>query len=251
MTPDFDPTIFLSTLHNRFQTLEDLRTELRTRSQDLNKELLDLVNENYQDFLSLGSSLKGGDEKIEEVRLGLLAFKREVQGLRGKVEDKKVDVGRLIEEKKSIRNQVQRGRGLLEVDRRLEELEERLMLTSKEAQKSDDVMELSESDDESEEEMSGGICISGIRRHAEQYLYIQKLIEKLGPDHPFLIQQEERLLRLKQTILLDLGSALKQAAAINDEDKANAVKILAIYRTMDQSKDAVAVLKELRINDHG
>jgi hypothetical protein len=49
---------------------------LRSRSQLLNKELLDLVNSNYQDFLNLGNSLHGGEEKVEEVRIGLLGFRK-------------------------------------------------------------------------------------------------------------------------------------------------------------------------------
>lgn len=244
MTPDFDPTIFLSNLHNRFQTLEDLRSELRTRSQDLNKELLDLVNEKYQDFLSLGSSLKGGDEKIEEVKVGLLGFKREVEGVKAKVSERKDEVGRLVEERMSIRKQMHLGRSLIEVDRRLEALEDQLMLTSKEAQDFDNIVELSESDEDSEEEMSGSVSISKIRRHAEQYLYVQKLINRLGPDHPFLIKQEERLSRLKQTILLDLSSALKRAIALDTEGKGFTLKVLEIYRTMSESKDAIAVLRE-------
>jgi len=56
LAPDFDPATFLSSLSNRHQSLADLRIELRDLSEALNKELLDLVNENYQDFLSLGSA---------------------------------------------------------------------------------------------------------------------------------------------------------------------------------------------------
>ena len=72
LAPTFDAPTYLSTLSDRHQTLEDLRSDLRERSQGLSKELLDLVNTNYEQFLSLGSDLKGGEEKVEDVRVGLL-----------------------------------------------------------------------------------------------------------------------------------------------------------------------------------
>ena len=32
------------------------------------------MNANYEDFLGLGGQLKGGEERVEEVRLGVLGF---------------------------------------------------------------------------------------------------------------------------------------------------------------------------------
>ena len=248
LTPDFDPTTFLSTLHNRHQTLEDLRAELRTRSQDLNKELLDLVNENYQDFLSLGSSLKGGDEKVEEVRLGLLGFKREVEGLRGKVDGRRKEVAELVEERKRVRESVQLGRRLLEIERKIGDLEGRLMLAStspRGTEVNEEGIVVSESDEESDEEPeSDGISIVRLQRHMEQYMYIKGLVERTGPDHPFLVKQEERVLRLKQTVLLDLNSALKQAVAGGEAMRGDLLKLLGIYRQMGEASEAMQVLKE-------
>ena len=248
LTPDFDPATFLSTLHNRHQTLEDLRAELRTRSHDLNKELLDLVNENYQDFLSLGSSLKGGDEKVEEVRLGLLGFKREVEGLRGKVDGRKKDVEELVEDRRRIREDIQVGRWLLEIERKIGDLEGRLLLAStgpREAEVNEEGIALSESEEESDEEPgSSGIGILRLRRHMEQYMYIKGLVEKIGPEHPFLVKQEERMLRLKQTVLLDLNSALKQAVAGGETMEGDLLKLLGIFKQMGETTEAMQVLKE-------
>lgn len=248
LTPDFDPTTFLSTLRNRHQTLEDLRSELRTRSQDLNKELLDLVNENYQDFLSLGSSLKGGDEKVEEVRLGLLGFRREVEGLRSKVDGRRKEVEELVEERKRIRASIQMGRRLLEIERQIGDLEGRLMLTStgpRQAEVNDEGVVLSESEEESDEETeSDGIGVLRLRRHMEQYMYIKGLVERTGPGHPFLVKQEERVLRLKQTVLLDLNSALKQAVAGGEDMRADLLKLLVLYRQMGEASEALQVLKD-------
>ncbi|KAL6722201.1 hypothetical protein ACLMJK_001308 [Lecanora helva] len=248
LTPDFSPTTFLSSLRNRHQTLEDLRSELRTRSQDLNKELLDLVNENYQDFLSLGSSLKGGDERVEEVRLGLMGFGKEVEGLRGKVEERKGEVEGLVRERRRIRGEIWLGRRLLEVEQRIGELEVRLMLVEKGARNRDGEEEVdSESEEESGEEGEGsGLSVSRLRRHVEQYLLISQSVERIGKDHPFLVKQDERVLRLKNTVLLDLNNALKQAVSNGENGGDDLLKLLMVYKQMDQGDEAISVLKELK-----
>ncbi|MCJ1370023.1 hypothetical protein MMC20_001235 [Loxospora ochrophaea] len=251
LVPDFDPTSFLSSLHNRHQTLEDLRSELRTRSQELNKELLDLVNSNYQDFLSLGSSLQGGEEKVEEVRVGLLGFKRDVEGLKEKVDDRRKEVDQLVEEKRRVRKEIQRGRGLLEVDQRLEELEEGLLLklkgaTTRRETDTDDI-EISESEEDSGNEAAkNSTSISRLQRRVIQFVYTRKLADKIGSDQPFIAKQEERLSRVRNTLLLDIGSAFKQIST-NEHARGTTLKILNIYRELGEPDEALRILKDRKI----
>ncbi|KAI4189256.1 MAG: hypothetical protein L6R41_001577 [Letrouitia leprolyta] len=245
LTPDFDPATFLSSLRNRHQTLEDLRAELRTRSQDISKELLDLVNDNYQDFLSLGSSLKGGDEKVEEVRLGLLGFKREVEGLKVKVDERKKEVEDLVAQRKEIRRQMQLGRSLLDVDYRLQELERSLMVASTEASSellgNDIGQDISDGEDDSDDGQGGNASTARLDRHVRQYLLARRAMDRIGPTHPSIIGQEGRITRIKNTILLDLGNALKQ---LKSEDTEQATKLLGAYRDLDESQEALKILKE-------
>ncbi|KAL9119261.1 MAG: hypothetical protein Q9187_004185 [Circinaria calcarea] len=248
LTRDFDPTAFLSSLHNRHQTLEDLRTELRTRSQELNKELLDLVNNNYQDFLSLGGSLKGGEEKIEEITVGLLGFRRDVEGLKKKIEDRRKEVEKLVDERRKIRKEVQLGRSLLEIDQRLEELEEKLMLVSMGANSPDNKDEpfnISDTEEESDgEEDASVLSVSRLQRRVQQYIYIKRLMEKVGAEHPFLIKQEERLSRLRQTLMLDLSNILTRKGSPDHYGKEDVLKAAALYRDMGESDEALRVLRK-------
>ena len=254
LTPNFSPTDFLASLHNRHQTLEDLRAELRTRSQELNKELLDLVNDNYQDFLGLGRSLRGGEEKVEEVRVGLLGFKREVDTLKEKVHQRRTEVDGLLGERRAITNEIRIGRALLEVNSRLDELEERLMVgnDAKRAPSDEerDDMDISDSGEDSDDDRKPGssIPLSRLKRRAQQYIYIKRLIAKTGANHPFLVKQEERLLRIRQTLQLDLSTALQHATAGSGDvdDSGRILRILAIYRDMGESEDAVIVLRGSR-----
>ena len=191
--------------------------------------------------------MKGGDEKVEEVSLGLLGFKREVEGLRGKVEERRSEVEQLLAERSTIRVEVQIGRQLLEVNRKIGELEGRLMLGSagiRKLEENREAEQLSESDGESEDEGDGADnAIPKLRRHMEQYKCIRRLVENIGANHPFLVKQEDRILQLKQTVLLDLNSALKQALAGGEEKKGDLLRLLGIYKQMGQANEAVEILK--------
>lgn len=194
--------------------------------------------------------MKGGDEKVEEVRLGLLGFRREAEGLRAKVDGRRKEVEELVEERKRIRESVQVGRRLLQIEKSIGELEERLMLTSNGPRKTEvngEEIALSESEEESDDEPeNNGVGIPRLRRHMEQYMYIKGSIEKTGSEHPFLVRQEERVLRLKQTLLLDLSSALKQAIAGGEDMRGDLLKLLEIYKQMGEANEAIQVLREAK-----
>lgn len=253
LAPTFDAPTYLSTLSDRHQTLEDLRSDLRERSQALSKELLDLVNTNYEQFLSLGSDLKGGEEKVEDVRVGLLSFKRGVEDVRGKVRERKLEVEGLLGEKKSVSKDIALGRKLLEVDSRLEELEDRLMVAS--LGRSPNGLEDSWSEDEDEDEDEDELAIDGLvngtstrklQRLVLDYRNIEHLSTTVGLDHPFIAAQQPRLLRLKNTIILDLNTALKHAMSLKEEGRPRLVKIMGIYRDLGAGDEAVKILRGVK-----
>ena len=101
----FSPTEFLASLRNRHQTLEDLRAELRARSKDLERELVELVNRDYADFVGLGASLRGGDGRVVDLRMGLLGFRGEVAGVVGVVEGVRREVEVLVRRKAGVGGQ--------------------------------------------------------------------------------------------------------------------------------------------------
>jgi hypothetical protein len=102
---EFSPHAFLSSLRNRHQTLEDLRSELRNRSKDLESELVELVNRDYADFVGLGSSVKGGEGRVEDLKVGLLGFRREVEGIVNGIEKVKMELELELAAKERIRRE--------------------------------------------------------------------------------------------------------------------------------------------------
>jgi len=254
LAPTFSAPAYLSTLSDRHQTLEDLRTDLRERSQALSKELLDLVNTNYEQFLSLGSDLKGGEEKVEDVRVGLLGFKRGVEDVRGKVRERRGEVEGLLGEKRGVSREIALGRKLLEVDERLEELEDRLMVASLGRTvngSQEDSWSDSEDEDVEDEELAvdgavGGTSTKKLQRLVVDCRQVEALTESIGKGHPFIIAQQSRIIRVRNTILLDLSTALKQTAVMGESGKTRLIRILIIYREFGANAEAVKVLKDLK-----
>ena len=226
--------------------------ELRTRSQELNKELLDLVNDNYQDFLGLGSSLKGGEEKIEEIKLGLLRFQREVDGLKENISRRRIEVEELFDQRKSISREIRKSKALVEVSTRLEELEDSLNvgaalngIANGHAVDSD-FTESDESEDEGNEEFGATISTVRLKRRVQQFVFLRRLMRKIGTSHPFVAKQEDRVSKVRQALLLDLSSALAENRRTNPANEQRILIVLALYRDMDDSSEALSAIRELR-----
>ncbi|KAK8208456.1 oligomeric golgi complex component, COG2-domain-containing protein [Phyllosticta capitalensis] len=279
VTPSqFSAPAYLSTLSHRHQTLSDLRSDLRARSQLIARELLDLVNGNYTDFLSLGQALQGGEERVEEVRVGVLGLRGALGDVRSAVLDREGEVQELVRERERVGRAVRTARGLLEVERGLGECEDALGVAqggaaaaaasgawAKHNSKSADgdenianadastVGSYSTSDSESDSDDSSSpdeqamlpsaTSLPRLRRLVRQYLSIRQQMAHIGPDHPFLVAQEPRLVKIRNTLLLDLGAALKHARAAGEPGKGRVLRILSVYEEMDEGGEAVGVLK--------
>ncbi|KAI7157985.1 hypothetical protein D0869_15467 [Hortaea werneckii] len=245
LAPNFNPHSYLTSLNprSRHQTLEDLRTDLRQRSQQLNQELLDLVNSNYESFLDLGQSLRGGEEKVESVRVGGLGFEREIEQVRKQVE-RRNELGGLLGERRGVRRDVQVGRALLEVHEGLRELEERLGIVDVEGEEEDEEDEEEDEEDEDEDDEEGSpedVRLRRLERHVQLYVLLRRQEERVGK-HPFLEAQQSRFAEVRKTLLLDLAGALRHAKA-QRQDPERVLKIVKLYGQMDAEGEAVRILK--------
>ncbi|KAG8627726.1 hypothetical protein KVT40_003599 [Elsinoe batatas] len=234
LDPAFTPENYLSSLRNRHQTLEDLRTELRDRVRELGKELVDLVNGEYEDLMGVGMQLKGGEEKVEGVRVGVLGFGREVEGLRAVVKGRKEEVGRLVGERRRVRGEMVLGRRLLEVGERVEELERRLGLKSDGEGDGD-----GEDEEEDEEDEDDGLV--RLKGNVRLYAQLRDLMERIG-HHPFLDAQAGRVKSVREALLLDLGAALRLARR-DAGGQSTTLKVIGMYRDVREAAEAVRILK--------
>lgn len=234
---------------SRFQTLEDLQTELQDLLKSLNKELVDLVNDNYTSFLSLGQKLSGGEERIEEIRVGLLGFQRDVSAIRQLVDARAKETSVLLEEKRSLRKDIQVGRALLEVDERLVELERRLNLAPRNTRydtsdTKDDGNDGGNDDEEtmgdfkdwsddwlqndvdpgiSDEDEDAGADLPdlprALRKNVEQFLIVRQLSEKCGLQHPFVLAQVDRVNVIGNILRKDLEAATRAQSDVKAKQR--------------------------------
>lgn len=250
LAANFDASEYLSTLADRHQTLEDLRSDLRERSQALSKELLDLVNTNYEQFLSLGSDLRGGEEKVEDVRVGLLGLKRGFEEVQGKIRARGQEVDDLLLEKTRVNKQISMARTMLELDARLEELEDKLMMGSVDRQTRGEAWSGSDDDEDEEDALenvtAGGTSIKTLQRLVRDYRQTIHIAEAAGDETAFVAAQEQRMGRVRNVLLLDLNTALKEANGSDNSSRARLVKVLDIYREMGEPAEAVKILKGLK-----
>jgi len=235
-----------------------LRQELRDLSQSLNKELLDLVNQNYQAFLSLGGALRGGEEKVEEVRVGLLGFQRDATSLSAKVDARRQDIENLLREKKQLRANANLGRMLLDILARIEELELGLLIgdaaqppTQVAVEESDLDVDLSGSDSGNDDDISlpSGprpatmISLRRLEHQIQKYAYIPPVTERLGNSHPFLTSLQPRIEKIKLTLLLDLNTALDQADNAEERRDERILKVLQLYSLIGEEVSAISALR--------
>ncbi|SPO00751.1 uncharacterized protein DNG_03499 [Cephalotrichum gorgonifer] len=249
LAADFQPAEYLSSLPQRHQTLEDLRSELRERSSSISAELLELVNNNYTAFLSLGNDLRGGDEKIENVKVALLGFRRAVEEVKSRVSARGNEVGKLNSELGGVRSDIETGRKMLELDERLSDLEHRLTIGG--TKKTEEDSPFDDSSDEEEEESSGddgaeslvGSSPGKLAAFVRDLTLIELLADSLGREMPFVIRAEERIIKCRATILIDLGNALKEAKSAGPGGQSRLLKYLGLYRTLGAGQDAVVALR--------
>ncbi|KAI1272283.1 oligomeric golgi complex component, COG2-domain-containing protein [Xylaria sp. FL0933] len=246
LAPDFDAPTYLSSLPSRHQTLEDLRSDLRERSTSINTELLELVNSNYASFLGLGDELRGGEDRVEDVRVALLGFRRAVEEVRSRVRERGGEVAGLNRELGVVRGEIEMGRKMLELEDRVCALEGRLAVGSMPGDTTDE----SEEDDEEEDDGSGGdedavrgSSATKLTQLAGDYATIEELADEIGRDAPVVRKMEERMIRCRNTLLLDLNAALKEARRAGVPGRTRLLRLMGIYATLDAQADAVKALK--------
>ena len=249
LQPGFSAASYLSKLHNRHQNLEDLQSDLRSRSTLLSKELLDVVNSNYQDFIELGLGLSGSENKVEEARLDVMGFRREVENMKSRVVGEESQINSLIQERVRIKKDIDMGRKMLNLESRVGELERQLMIKSKEA-KSDE-REIPYDDgsyigsDENEEDSMPTLSQTMLRRNVKNYLLAKQIMKHNDMDHPFVAAQNTRMSKIAEVLRLDLSMALKRLNSEKSPDADRILNIIGLFREMGEANEAIRTLKLL------
>ena len=249
LRPEFSAASYLSTLQNRHQNLEDLQSELRSRSALLSRELLDLVNSNYQDFIKLGLGLSGSEGKVEEVRLDVMGFRREVENIKSRISKEESQINGLIQERIQTQRDISMGRNMLHLDSKIRELERQLMISPRKETKDNGEREqsfnesLDISSDDNEEDGMPALSQARLRRLVQKYLYLKEVVKHNGVDHPFVVAQKARISKITEALRLDLSVALKRLKSETPSDADKLLQIISLFRDMDEAPEALKILK--------
>ena len=171
------------------------------------------MNDNCQDYLNLGTTLQGGEDRLEEVRLGLLSGQRDLISIRDNVAQRQAKVSALIQEKRQLAKSVQTANALMDFEQLLEDLETVLLLRPQEnGTEAQDQDMYEEGDDVKGEDT----LLTRLDRQVEQYLILKLLVRRHESGQPYILAQQDRLAKVKSTLLLDLNGAVKQLRAAEE-----------------------------------
>lgn len=181
--------------------------------------------------------------------MGLLGFAKEVKALEGVVGQREGEVERLVGERRAIRAQIVVGRRLVEYEERLRECEEGVAVEGRGGDGGSSSGSGSESDEEEDddegEDAQYGTSVARLRRNVVQYRLVKEATTGLE-EHPFVVAQTTRLGRVRSTLLLDLSTALQQAKKAGTAGSGRIMQIMKLYADMEESGEAVKVLKTLK-----
>lgn len=161
------------------------------------------------------------------------------------------------------------GRALLGWEGRVAALESRLgmrgpgegVVEQRSGGGSDDEESDSEADDEEEvlsddggdEEVdvtsnrAGAASQARLGRRIQEFKVIRQSAARLGSMFPFMVAQQPRLLRIRNTLLLDLSSCLQYAKG----SPGRSLEVLAMYRELDAGKEAAESLRAVKGKEKG
>jgi hypothetical protein len=131
---------------------------------------------------------------------------------------------------------------MLEFDERISALEGRLAIGSTEPESDDSD---NEDEDEDGEAPNGlvGTSAAKLTQLANDYVTVDELADEIGRDTPLVRRLEERMIRCRNTLLLDLSAALKEAKKAGVPGRTKLLKLMGIYATLNAQVEAVKVLK--------
>lgn len=126
----------------QFKTLEDLKSEFGQWIQTLEDEVVALINREYQQFVALGNSVNGGNEKAQEIKQRLVFFQRQVEQVKEEVDAAADRIVKVMSSQNRLNTERERAMELIQYIRAFQEVELRVGQVS-DSTDADEIMDLS------------------------------------------------------------------------------------------------------------
>ncbi|KGB78784.2 hypothetical protein CNBG_4622 [Cryptococcus deuterogattii R265] len=218
--PTFDPDAFLlSRIHI---PLEELRAELREYLGDLREELVKLINEDYEEFLSLGTGLRGEEERLKRLEEPLQGVKEEVVSVRDVLAEHQAKLQEKLDERAALRE-----------EKALLDLLQRLFDT---LAKAETLLDSPHTDEVETSKL--------VTRVAGEYTQIVYLMNKARAEECAIVNVvEERIINIKTRLSKDLSTVL-----LNELENQNAFGLkqcLKTYELIEGWEEAEEVVRKV------
>ncbi|CAN6674291.1 hypothetical protein TRVA0_051S00562 [Trichomonascus vanleenenianus] len=110
--------------HHKYQTLDDLQRQMRKWKGILDQQLVDTINSDYGKFVELGRSLAGAEPKLQDVKMEVLGFERQVGHARDTLQSNVTEMDRLLHAKRDVTAKKNHVKSLMAYAKRLSYLEQ-------------------------------------------------------------------------------------------------------------------------------
>ncbi|KAJ3097926.1 Conserved oligomeric Golgi complex subunit 2 [Phlyctochytrium planicorne] len=225
---DFSAETYLS---NRLSIpIPRLKTDLAAKLSSLKNELVELINRDYADFISLSTNLVGADKMIGEINRPLTRIKANVTDVRSYLED----LMGALKEKLELRAEIREKKTYLQL----------YLNISESVEKVETLLNIKQTfpPTPNSEKADGN-------RVAIEYNQLQFLVSR-GLKTPFVENIEWRITRIKETLIATLSQSLRESycsVAADPSDSGAAILLAQYLKTcvlIDKTKEAGAVFEE-------
>ncbi|OXC68066.1 hypothetical protein AYX13_03275 [Cryptococcus neoformans] len=215
--PTFDPDAFLlSRIHI---PLEELRAELREYLGDLREELVKLINEDYEEFLSLGTGLRGEEERLQRLEGPLQGVRKDIVSVRDVLAEHQAKLQEKLDERAALRE-----------EKALLDLLQRLFDT---LAKAETLLDLPRTDELETSKL--------VTRVAGEYTQIVYLVNKARTEKCAIVDVvEERIKNIKSRLSKDLSTVLlKELENLNAPGLKQCLKTYELIEGWEEAEEVV------------
>ncbi|KAJ1751054.1 hypothetical protein LPJ79_002390 [Coemansia sp. RSA 1821] len=223
----FDAQEYAAAAYAQGKSLTDMQTELSEQLQSVRRSLYSLINERYQDFLGLGTSLSGLDTSIASLREPLTEIKGEIQSAHLELQTE-LDH---LDSRLAYRTQLREKKQMLRLFLDLGQLLERASMILQEAKATTEQTDYIK-------------CLERAAVDLSQIRYFAKKGEGL----PFVVNAQPRIEQVEQSLLdaLEqfLSSCAKRYVELATASKAEEADMYEMARNIAQSLRAYSAVEE-------
>lgn len=199
--------------------LDELRGELRSYLGVLREELVQLINDDYEEFISLGTGMRGESDRLKRLQNPLEALRGEVEVVRDVLASHQDAVQEKLDERATLREE----KALLGLLQRLFE-----------------TLSRAESLDTACEDVERPKAVARLAGEYTQLVYLRDKVRKEGCKLADVA--EPRIDKLRTQLNNDLSTLLKSALEMKDD--AHIRQCLRTYDLIEAWEDAEAVVRD-------